>query len=256
MVKSMKHLALPIILLALTATALTAQSAVNPDPADLLSRAHMFGNTEYAEVITALKVRQESRRQSRTVDISYANHAPGERQVFAQVVDPPFLSNMRFLLHTSSSGGTEQWLATSRNVRRVKGTGSHEKLFSSDFTVEELSGFPGSDYEAELLGRERVDDFETVVIRGHVSAPEALYDSFVLRMDEASDLIVWIEFFRQNRLTKEYRLLEHATTQGIAYTERARMETIVEDSETELTVEEISFPTSIPARRFDPESLQ
>jgi hypothetical protein len=251
-----KRLALSFGLLVLAATAVSAQSTDGLDAAELLSRAHMFGNTEYAEVTAALAVRQESRRQSRTVDISYRKQDPGEQEVFAQVVEPPFLSNMRFLLHTTASGETNQWLATSRGVRQVRGAGSHESLFSSDFTVEELSGFPGSNYKAELLGREPVDGFQTVVIRGHVSAAEALYDTFVLRKDEASDLIVWIEFFRQNRLTKEYRLLKHATVDGVAYTERGRMETIVADSETELTVKRISFPESIPAQRFDPESLE
>jgi hypothetical protein len=163
---------------------------------------------------------------------------------------------MRFLLHTSASGGSEQWLATSRGVRRMSGTGAHENLFNSDFTVQELSGFPGSDYQAEIVGRERVDGFQTVAIRGRVASPEALYDTFVLRKDEATDLIVWIEFFRQNRLTKEYRLLDHGMQDGFAYTKRAHMRTIISDSETELSVKEITFPDSIPQDRFDPESLE
>lgn len=241
---------------ALSGVTLGAQSDGQTDANELLDRAHMFGTTDFAQVTTALDVRQESRRQSRTVDISYAEQAPGEQKVFARVIDPPFLSNMRFLLHTNAAGKTEQWLATSRGVRQVRGTGSHEALFSSDFTVQELSGFPGSNYQAEFLGREQVGGFRTVVLRGHVASPEALYDSFVLRKDEETDLIVWIEFFRQNRLTKEYRLLEHGVVDGIAYTKRARMKTIVADSETELEVEEISFPNSIPQDRFNPESLQ
>jgi hypothetical protein len=245
-----------VALFALSAVTGAAQSGGQPDAAALLDRAHMFGTSEYARVTAALDVRQESRRQSRTVDISYAKLAPGEQKVFARVVEPPFLSNMRFLLHTSVSGGTEQWLATSRGVRQVTGTGSHENLFSSDFTVQELSGFPGSDYQAEILGRERVGEFQTVVLRGRVASPEALYDTFVLRKDEETDLIVWIEFFRQNRLTKEYRLLEHGVVDGLAYTKRSRMETVVADSETELAVEEITFPDSIPEERFDPDSLE
>ncbi len=249
-----------VALLALTAavpTLAVAQDRTQErDATQLLQEAQVFGEAPYARVTASLDIRRESRSQSRTVEILYADAGDGGRNVFARVTKPPFLSQMRFLLRQTPDGETEQWLATSRGVRRLTGTGSHDGLFSSDFTVEELSGFPGSDYQAEYIGTEEVDGYDTTVLRGSVDHAKSVYDTFVLRLDNETGIIVWIEFFRQDKLTKEYRLLEMGSADGTPYTKRCRMETYVEDSTTELTVEEIAFPDSLPDETFRPDKLE
>jgi hypothetical protein len=249
-------LALLVLAAGLTQQTLSQEAQPERDAARLLQEAQVLGAAPYARVTASLNIRQESRRQNRTVEILYADVGNGARNVFARVTHPPFLSQMRFLMRQQPDGASEQWLATSRGVRRLTGTGSHDSLFSSDFSVEELSGFSGSGYQAEYIGTEQVDGYDTTVLRGSVRHPEAVYDTFLLRVDNETGIIVWIEFFRQNRLTKEYRLLELGRAQGVPYTRRCRMETYVDDSETELVVEEIAFPDSLPEERFQPEALE
>lgn len=248
-------LALTLSLLVLTPVAAPAQSP-GAEAEAILEAARIFGEAPYAEIRTELQVQEQSRRRSRTVSLLYAEEAPERRFVFAQVVEPPFLSNMRFLMRQESLEETRLWLSTSRGVRELSGTGDNERLFGSDFTMTELLGFPGGGYAPEYLGTEMVEGYETEVVRGRLRDPESAYDSFVLRKDAETDIIIWIEFFRQNRLTKEYRLLELDTAAGLPYTRRARMETYSAESHTEMTVEAISFPELIPEVQFRTGALE
>ncbi len=201
-------------------------------------------------------MRQEGRRQTRTIEIAHAEDGPNSRKVFAQIVQPRFLRQMRFLMRQESATRTEQWLATSRGVRKLENTGTSERLFSSDFTIEELTGFPGNSYSAEYRGTERVDGYDTHVIRGELDSVGLSYDSFLLRSDRESNIIVWIEFFSGSRLVKEYRLLDMGQTKGRYYTRHCRMETYERDSRTELRVDDIRFPDTMDEQIFTTDNLE
>ncbi len=220
----------------------------------ILEDATIFGTPPRAVITAKLDIVRGIRRQSRTAEIFTEEDEDGARKIFAQIVEPPFLSNMRFLVLQNESGETERWIATSLGVRRVHGAGTNETLFNSDFTLEELSGFAGTGYEVEHGGTETVDGFTTDVVLGTVADPDSAYDSFTLRKDRATNIIVWIEFFSDGKLVKEYRLVEIGHQAGTAFTKKCRM--TMGDGRTELTVESITFPNDIPDERFDESSLR
>jgi hypothetical protein len=238
------------------AAGLAAQTAESQDAEELLQSAKVFGTAEFTEVTAELDIRQDSRRQTRTIEIAYAEEGPHARKVFAQIVQPRFLQQMRFLMRQASADETEQWLATSRGVRKLDNTGTSERLFSSDFTIEELTGFPNGPYDAEYRGTEDVDGFDTHVIHGEVDSVHSNYDSFLLRRERETGIIVWIEFFNANRLVKEYRLLEMNEKNGRHYTAHCRMESYDRNSRTELRVTSIQFPPRISESVFTRENLE
>ncbi len=228
------------------------------DAERILSDATIFGTADTAVITAELNIEKGIRRQSRTAEIFTEENGKGTRKIFAQIIDPPFLSNMRFLVlqRGPDPADTDRWIATSLGVRKVKGESTGETLFNSDFTLEELSGFVGTDYDARYVGRETVDGYETNVIRASVEGSGAGYDSFVLRTDRVTKIIVWIEFFQQDELIKEYMLVETDMQDDIIYTKKCRMITVRGNGKTELTVQSISFPDDIPDERFDETSLK
>ena len=224
---------------------ITALSPTLParEPAEeLIAGVHIFGPAERMEVEATMSISEGAAGQDRRLRGWYEREEDAF-SIFVEVIHPPFLRNMKFLL--SRDGGREEsWMRTSRGVRRLGTSDGGERVFGSHFTARDFSRIdPG---ESEINYVEPPEGGEAVIdVKDEGRSRRRFY------IDVESRLIRRIEFFdAAGRRIKEYELLEVEQESGRPVPKRAVMRELDGSGETEITLTEVGFPSSIPRRYF------
>ncbi|MFW5786023.1 MAG: outer membrane lipoprotein-sorting protein [bacterium] len=220
------------------------------EPAELLRSAFVFGGDTTAEIRAALEIDEQGRVKERTLQV-YVEHDNGERKLYAQIVEPPFLDQMRFLSTTDSRGNEARWTATSTGVRRVADTGTPEELFGSDFTVQDLAGIEMNDYDLTELPDERIAGTEMRVISARATARRAPFAERRFWIDPATDLVYRAEYLdSSDNVVKRYQVHETLQRDGTVYPEVVTMTNLARGSTSTLTITEFTLVDDIPERYF------
>lgn len=236
-------------LLVIAVLVFSAVPAFPQTPAEILEEAALFGN--FSSLTATLEMEIHDRgTKTRTLEL-YLENTEERYRALMQVIEPGFLSEMKFLTDTSG-GETRQWLSTSRGVRRLSETSGEERIFDSDFTAEDLSGYRAEDYELRLLHDERIGGEEAHVLEARALAGNAGYHRRVLYVSKDRDLLLRADYIsEQGELVKQFELLEAGRQNGSYLPQRAVMRTLSLGTQTFLRVREVETDASIPSRLFN-----
>lgn len=225
-----------------------------PSPSEWIARARLFGSDERYALSIGLSIDEGGDKKERRIEVRAAQ-GTGDSYLLAAVVEPSFLSNMKYLRVKKEGAASQQWLKTSRGVSRVAGSGSGERVFGSHFTPEDFGDIDPSGFS---LSFDDAGEGSAGLVR-IAAVPVAAAFSYrkkIISIDTVTLLIVSVEYLdaKGNRL-REYRLEETALVEGKVYPRRAVMRDLRSGGSTTLTVSRVERNPSLPARLFNPAGL-
>lgn len=236
-----------VVTLSFVSSLLLAQS---PEPAEILRRAALFGQFTSLEASLTMEIHERRGSKDRGLT-AYVVREEDRARALVQITSPAFLGNMKFL-SVSDGPETSQWLATSRGVRRVAGSSRNDRLFDSDFTVEDLSDYQPDDFDLTLMGSETVDGVETHLLEAVPRDAETDYAKRVMNISKETGLLARARFYDDDgELVREFELIEHMELDGVPFPRVAKMTTVSRNTHTLLTVEEARVGHTIPERLFN-----
>ena len=216
----------------------------------------LFGSGKNLSFIISMEITGGRGTKSRTIE-AFIQRDEKVSNILLQVTEPVFLRKMKFLQQKDSKGRETIWMGTSSGIRRVSGRNSSERVFDSDFTVEDFSSVNSENYSfteltPDLSGGLRRDRIvcELLDTGGTAISKKKLY------IDPDTDMLLQVDFLdTSDTLVKQYQVLETQYIDGKPFPKICRMETIGSNSHTVLSILEIDPATPIPDRKFNPGNL-
>lgn len=219
----------------------------------ILRDSHIFGDAPNLSILATMTIDSGSGTSVRGIEVYVAREERVSVRMLAQVRHPAFLRNMKFLMHRNEDGRTDFWMRTSHGVRRLTGGNRDERLFGSDFTVEDFSYIDPSEYRLTLGPSE---DAEKYVIDGELRTPAPDHHAKVFFVNRATGLIDRVEYVDSNgTIVKVYELLSTQLTSGRTFPHEALMSDLVAGTSTRLTIDSVDTAAAIPPRLFNPGAL-
>lgn len=222
---------------------------VHADPQELLRDAALFGRFETLIARIEMEIRDRGVK-TRTLELSVEQNDE-QHKALAQVVAPAFLSRMKYLT-IGDTRRTDQWIATSRGVRRVAGSARDERLFDSDFVVEDFTPPRDGEYEVRQLPDQQVSGELSHVLEVVPKGITTGYARRLVYLSAADRILVRAEYYSESdELLRLFELHERTIVDGQSFPQRATMQTLSTGTSTEIVLQEISTGEPIPARVFN-----
>jgi hypothetical protein len=138
-------------------------------------------------------------------------------------------------------------MTTSRGVRRLSNANFQDRVFNSDFTVEDFS-YPSSDDYSFSFG---TPTRGLQVVEATVRDSSSDSGAKVYRIDAKAGLVREIDHLDQSgEVIRQFRTLETQVTGGFAYPKRVEMADLAEGTKTVIEIDSIDVESPIPARMF------
>lgn len=231
-----------VIVLMIIASSLATPADAEETAAEIIAEVHVLGPADTMQVDATMTIREGSSQADRRLEGWYRR---GDRDLsmFVQVVEPPFLRDMKLLL-LRRGAREDNWMRTSRGVRRLGASSGQERVFGSHFTVSDMTAVNPAVQTVRL-----VDSSAEEILIEVQDREGSGYRRFTIQPENR--IIRGIQFFDDSGdLVKEYELLSLESVEGQPVPMRGRMRLANGDS-TIISVNEIDFPTSIPGRYFN-----
>ncbi len=234
---------------AIVTTFLLSATFVTAEPIDLLRQAALFGRFETLQARIEMEIHDRGVKR-RTIELSVEQDEDGHKAL-AHVVAPAFLSRMKYLT-VGTGNRTDQWIATSRGVRRLAGSAREERLFDSDFVVDDFTPPREDEYEVRELPDRELDGEPCRVLEVIPRGISTGYARRVVYVSEADRILVRAEYYSaSDELVRLFELHERTTVDGAPFPRRATMQTVSSGTSTEIVLGEITTDEPIPARVFN-----
>lgn len=241
--------------LVLAVWAIIAGPAAADELKEKVRNVSIYGNAENVEMEIRMVINEGGREKERTLE-AFVHRDGDEAKVLIHIISPAYLNRMKFLSIRDASGRESRWLRTSQVKRRLSENDSGERLFGSDFTVEDLSAFSAEDYTYSDLGTERINSIPCIVIKAVPKTGKKELEEKHLYIDDAAGMLVRADFFDDSgKLYKQYILDSTQQVEGNTFPRSCTMKSIDEGSRTELLFEEIEEKDALPARYFNQGNL-
>lgn len=210
--------------------------------AEIIAEVHVLGPADTMQVDATMTIREGSSEAERRLEGWYRR---GDRDLslFVQILEPPFLRDMKLLLLRRGSR-EDNWMRTSRGVRRLGASSGQERVFGSHFTVSDMTAVDPAAQTVRL-----VDSSPDEILIEVQDREGSGYRRFSIQPEDR--IIRGIQFFDDSgELVKEYELLSVDSVEGQPVPMRGQMR-LTNGDYTIISVNEIDFPTSIPGRYFN-----
>ncbi|MFW5789365.1 MAG: outer membrane lipoprotein-sorting protein [Spirochaetota bacterium] len=215
----------------------------------VLRDAALFGRFETLQARIEMEIHDRGVK-ARTIELSVEQGEHGHKAL-AHVVAPAFLSRMKYLT-IGSENRTDQWIATSRGVRRLAGSAREERLFDSDFVVDDFTPPREDEYEVRELPDRELDGELCRVLEVLPRGISTGYARRVVFVSAADRILVRAEYYSaSDELVRLFELHERTTVDGEPFPRRATMQTVSSGTSTEIVLGEITTDEPIPARVFN-----
>ncbi|MFW5744298.1 MAG: outer membrane lipoprotein-sorting protein [Spirochaetota bacterium] len=218
------------------------------DSHDALRDAALFGRFETLTARVEMEIHERGMK-TRTLEL-YVEQDDERHRALAQVIAPAFLGRMKYLM-IGDARRTDQWIASSRGVRRVAGSAREERLFDSDFVVEDFTPPRDGEYEVRELPDREVDGEPC---RAFEVAPQGIttgYARRVVYVSATDRILVRAEYYSaSDELLRLFELHERTTVDGEPFPRRATMQTVGAGTSTEIVLRKVTTDEPIPARVF------
>jgi hypothetical protein len=195
--------------------------------------------------------------------ISWKKFPDGFSRVVIRFSEPPTRRGSALLaIELESSVDTFLYLPEVRKVRRVAKSSLSGSLFGTDFTYEDFERLQGltEDATRELLPDSVLDDRPVYIIQGLPARGEdSEYERLVSYVDQEMCLPIRVELFGKNdRIVKVVTVPPaKVTKESSGHVPRLiRMDDLLDETHTELTIEKIAIDEDIPDRIFSVKNLQ
>jgi hypothetical protein len=219
-----------------------------------LIMASLFGNAASITMKITMHLSAENGSKERGLEVFIRRDA-GIVRILAHVVSPAFLSQMKFLTHRRDDGETSSWLKTSQGVRKLSSTNTEERVFDSDFTVEDFGQINPGEFTIDVLADSEVDGVPCAVLDLRPKL-KATYARKVFFIEKVDSQLRGIDFFDEGgNFVRQYRLLETRIIGGAAFPVSSVMKDLRGKTETRLTVNEIDTTHPLPDRVFNKADL-
>jgi len=239
--------------LAPLAIPLCAESAASEAEARrLLDSATIFGDSPCIVARLEMRISGGGPEKTREIELSI-DRKPGRTLTLARIVNPAFLSDMKFLKRIEAGMSDGQWVKTSRGVRRLGEGNRFEQIFGSDFTAEDFGTIESSGFD---IFRDPARDTakETVVAaKPRIKAPYALRLIYISR---SGGLVTKMEYLDEaSRVLRRYSVVKIEGAEAKARPIEATMEDMTRGGATSLKILSLTTPGAIPDRVFNPGAL-
>lgn len=212
---------------------------------------HLFGGFQSIEMNFSMSIKSPKGVKERQMKLLMDRQERDEKLLIS-ILEPAFLSNMKYL-SVSQKGRENQWMRTSRGVRRLSSRNNSDSLFGSDFTIEDLAltDLDNFYWSYELSGSGVIKKIRAVPV---YDTPAYSYKIFTV--DEENRLLTGIQYFNESeKLIKEYSLVEQMNVDQFVFPKRVRMKDLEEDSSTTLIIGRVSLDPELSQGVFSKGNL-
>ena len=149
-----------------------------------------------------------------------------------------------------------QWLCrrATQRAQRISDRARGTQFYATHLSFEDLEEPAASSFEFADRGRERVEGVACRKIEARARYASN-YDKRLLWVDDDRMVILQIENFREGRLLKRIKALDHRRVQGVWTPGRLQVEDLDKGGRTIVTLEDPSYDVDLPASRFTREAL-
>jgi hypothetical protein len=238
------------LLLLSAALCAVALPAAAEDLEALVRSSFVFAGGEHATVRFRMTIHGTQGEVEREVQVSIKRTGSGQ-STLARIVAPASLSGMKYLRIDEGARGVRQWLKTSRGLRRIGEGSGEERLFGSDLTVGDLTGFDpaGSDL-AEVPDREEKDARAISLTSRDRSRPDR-----IVILDREQPFVLAADTLSHGQVVRSYRVEQRGQTREAFYPARAIMRDLAAGTWTRLEVLSIDLESPLSDRLFNPAGL-
>jgi hypothetical protein len=240
------------ILIAVLLALAGAIGVQSEDLAAIIQGSYLVARSPQATVRFRMTIHDGQGDKIREVVVYLTNAAKGGN-LLAKVVSPASLSAMKYLRIGSEKGALQQWLATSRGVRRLGEGGGDERLFGSDFAIGDFSPYDAVSYRIA-----RDPDRETAASWALSLEPRSsVQQKKIVQVDRTTSLITAVDTLDQaGKVERSYRVEAIAGPAAAPYPRLSRMSDPSRGSWTLMEVLSIDITTPIADRVFNPAALE
>lgn len=217
---------------------------------DIYKNAMPFTSSQNLTMIFKMTIHDESGEKTRELQIQSVKKMDTEKTL-AKITSPSSLSGLKFLRIANNAQAIQTWLKTSRGVRRLaESMNSNEKLFNSDFSVDDLSQGSITNHVIERLSDK--ENNENLVIKD-TDENQSLK---IVTIQKETNIIIKTEYYNKNGICiKDYQVEEWGKLNNLTYPKLIRMTDKEKKSWTLLEVIKIDTKTQIPDSVFNASSL-
>lgn len=222
------------------------------EPADILARSYLFSPAPVLMLRADMVIRDASGEKKRQIEVSL-DKRDGHAFTLSRILQPAFLTDMKFLKRSETDRPDAVWLKTSRGVRRVGIGSSNESVFGSQFTVEDFGSVDAKGFELDFQP-DPSDLADTIVLARPLH--DAGYATRLIWVDRESGLIVKMEYCDgSGKVIRRYEVLSRSGSGRDLRPLQARMTDLVRGSSTTLDLLSFDTPRSLPEQVFSPGAL-
>jgi len=230
--------------------AVSVSGIVGAEPSEKpLEEARLFGRSELLHLEVEMMIESSRGSKSRGLEI-YIDRSDGSFRLLAQVVSPSFMDYMKLLQIRDGNRPTQQWLKTSRGVRRLAESDGGMAVFDSDFTSEDLSDVDLADYRVAALEDGILSDADCYRYSLRPLQGRNGYETKIVYVGMEDSLIRGVDYLVGDTIVRQYRLLETKRVSGQLFPQRAVMENLEAHTRTVIEIDRIDQPNRIPQRMF------
>ena len=221
----------------------------------MLEDAYLMAVGENVSLYIDMTIQTNTGDKSRKLEIFMHQDQDGTK-ILAQIAHPAFLKNMKFLQHRPTDGRDSTWLKTSRGVRRLSSNSTSERLFDSDFTVEDLSPLTAEDFQVSFAPEHTNPLPECFAVVAEPLKRDRGYAKKIFYIDAEESILRRVEYYGEDgEPVKRYELIEIQEANGRAYPLRSAMEDFSRNTSTQLLFNTVDEETTLPSRIFNKGSL-
>jgi outer membrane lipoprotein-sorting protein len=167
---------------------------------------------------------------------------------------PTDVRSAAFLVFDRKKADDLRWLylPTIGQVRQLSAESNRQSFFGSDFVYEDLTNRDPDLDKHELVGSQKVDEWDCWVVESTPLKPRGLefakYKSWVWK---DADLVVRVEYYDSaGKVIRRGQVKSVKKVQGIWTWHQGTMENLKTGSSTRLMIEDVKYNTGVPDERF------
>jgi outer membrane lipoprotein-sorting protein len=220
----------------------------------IAKKTSFFGSARDISMNMTMELKSKTGSRERGLEV-FIKRSEGGMRVLARMVSPAFLSQMKFLTHREADGLTSSWLKTSQGVRKLAASSGSERIFDSEFTVEDFTEIDTAGFDCALLEDVPAELSQCYAVEMSPKV-KAGYARKILYIHKDDFDLRGIDFMDERKTAiRQYRLLETGMVEGMPYPARSVMRDLRSGNETVLVVKEIDTGHPIPEKTFNKANL-
>jgi hypothetical protein len=224
---------------------------------EILQEVHLFSGSDSVIFDIEMQIIQGGGSKSRSLKVYFSGKQGEYTKVLAQIITPPFLNKMKYLLHKYEEGREDKWMSTSQGVRKLSTANRQESVFGSDFTVEDFSFIKAEDFSLQMEKTTGTGEGQALyIVEMTPKGRKKVYTRKVVFVERDSHLLTRVDYYNsKNEIFKSYEVVETQKIGGNLYPKLCRMQSLDKSSETTLDFITIDEKTQIPDRVFNKSSM-